>query len=150
MTQRRNCQTFTAEVNGHEYTFNAYTTSTRNGFCHTIKAYYWSECGYHDFTDTKVSYFNRTWERFDYETALRRAIEKCPKEDRSALYSVLIEGKAQEEQKKAEDFINAFESAYKGLNEKSREILAESVGNIHNEAQANAALYMAQMLNVLQ
>lgn len=151
MTQRRNCQTFTAEVNGHEYTFNAYTTSTRNGFCHTIKAYYWSECGgYHDFTDTKVSYWNRTWERFEYESALSRAIEKCPKADQKELRDILIEHKAKKKHEECEAFLKSFESAYNGLNEKSKETLANYVGNIETEAQAHAALGMAQVLNILQ
>lgn len=150
MTQRRNCQTFTAEVNGREYTFNAYTTSTRNGFCHTIKAYYWSECGYYDFTDTKVSYYNRTWERFEYESALSRAIEKCPKADQKDLRDILIERKAQAKHEECAKFMAAFESAYKGLNKQSKETLANCVGNIETEAQAHAALGLAQVLNILQ
>ena len=30
-------------------------------------------------TDTKTSYFNRTWERYDYENTLKRACKKIGK-----------------------------------------------------------------------
>lgn len=149
MTQRRNCQTFTAEVNGHEYTFNAYTTSTRNGFCHTICTFVF-DGEFRNLTDTKVSYYNRTWERFEYESALSRAIEKCPKADQKELRDILIERKAQAKHEECAKFMAAFESAYNGLNEKSKETLANCVGNIETEAQAHAALGMAQVLNILQ
>lgn len=149
MTQRRNCQTFTAEVNGHEYTFNAYTTSTRNGFCHTICTFVF-DGEFRNLTDTKVSYWNRTWERFEYESALSRAIEKCPKADQKELRDILIERKAQAKHEECAKFMAAFESAYNGLNEKSKETLANCVGNIETEAQAHAALGLAQVLNVLQ
>lgn len=55
--------------NGFEAT--CYTTDTRNGFCHT--------CVVDGLTDTKISYFNRTWETYDYETVLRVAIKKYNK-----------------------------------------------------------------------
>lgn len=149
MTQRRNCQTFTAEVNGHEYTFNAYTTSTRNGFCHTICTFVF-DGEFRNLTDTKVSYWNRTWERFEYESALSRAIEKCPKADQKELRDILIERKAQAKHEECAKFMAAFESAYNGLNAKSKETLANCVGNIETEAQAHAALGLAQVLNILQ
>lgn len=149
MTQRRNCQTFTAEVNGHEYTFNAYTTSTRNGFCHTICTFVF-DGEFRNLTDTKVSYWNRTWERFEYESALSRAIEKCPKADQKELRDILIERKAQAKHEECAKFMAAFESAYNGLNAKSKETLANCVGNIETEAQARAALGLAQVLNILQ
>lgn len=98
-TKRRNQQRIDAVVNGREYEFVAYTTSTRCGFCHTVQTW----CDYRNIaTDTKQSYINRTWERFKYETALSSAIRKCPKEDQQGLRDILIERKAQVEHEKAE------------------------------------------------
>lgn len=48
-----------------------YSTNTKNGFCHTAKVY--------GQTDTKVSYLNRTWESFTFETVLKCAIDKYNK-----------------------------------------------------------------------
>lgn len=87
MTARTNRQTFSATVNGRNYEFLAYTTDTRYGFCHTVQT--WRD-GRNIATDTKRGYYNRTWERFDYETVLRAAFEKCPKEDRADLRDVLL------------------------------------------------------------
>lgn len=56
--------------------FACYTTNTKNGFCHTVKTLNNSIFGDKLITDTKNSYFNRTWERFDYESTLIRACKK--------------------------------------------------------------------------
>lgn len=140
-TKRYNHKTFSCTINGRHYAFMAYTTSTRNGFCHTVYTY--------DFpiTDTKVSYYNRTWERFDYESCLRRAIEKvADKALAKQLHDVLIEGKAQEEHEKAEAFIGAFSAAFNSLSDKGKEQLAKAIGEdgLQSEEQANAALAMAR------
>lgn len=68
---------FTFNANGKEYTFSAYGTNTRCGFCHHVI----DEYGRH----TRVSYYNRTWESFTYETTLHKAIEKYPKGEQKEL-----------------------------------------------------------------
>lgn len=141
-TKRYNQQTFSCRINGRDITFMAYTTDTRNGFCHTVTTY--------DFpiSDTKVSYLNRTWERFDYETCLKRAIEKITDKDMAKkIRDVLIDGKAEEEHEKAEAFIGAFTTAYSQLSDKGKESLAKAVGEdgLQNKEQAEAALAMAQL-----
>ena len=147
MTQRRNCQTFTAEVNGHEYTFNAYTTSTRNGFCHTICTFVF-DGEFRNLTDTKVSYWNRTWERFEYESALSRAIEKCPKADETAMRDILIEHKAKKKHEECEAFLKSFESAYNKLSDKNKEILRNSP-QIQTQEQAEGVLSVMHMMNAV-
>ena len=147
MTQRRNCQTFTAEVNGHEYTFNAYTTSTRNGFCHTICTFVF-DGEFRNLTDTKVSYWNRTWERFEYESALSRAIEKCPKADQKALRDILIEHKAKKKHEECEAFLKSFESADNKLSDKNKEILRNSP-QIQTQEQAEGVLSVMHMMNAV-
>src|SRR5574344_2299205 len=103
---RFNQKEFSAKGNGTDYQFLAYTTNTRNGFCHTIKNLT------QDVTDTKVGWGNRTWERFDYECALKGAIEKCPKEDRQKLYDVLIEKKHEEVTKECVAFEKSFKKNF--------------------------------------
>lgn len=141
MTKRYNERTFSCNINGRSYTFKAWTTYTVNGFCHTVRSMDF------DITDTKVSYCNRTWERFDYETCLKRAIGKITDKDMAKrLYDILIDGKAEEEQEKAEAFVSAFSTAYNQLSDKGKESLAKAIGEngLQNEEQAEAALAMAQ------
>ena len=73
-TKKHNIQFFVLNLdNNSEITFKCYTTWTRCGFCHTVVT--WNPVK--DITDTKVTYYNRTWEKFDYESALNNAIHKC-------------------------------------------------------------------------
>lgn len=141
-TKKYNQQNFDACVNERYYNFFCHTTRTRNGFCHTVRTLAdgaWLK-------DTKISYFNRTWERFDYETALKRAIDKCRKEDRDELYAILIERKAQDEHEKAEKFFNAFKSEYDNLSDKNKEILKNSP-HIVSEEQAEGVLGVMKIMN---
>lgn len=141
-TKWYNQQTFSASVNGREYSFYCHTTSTRNGFCHTIETLAdgsWLR-------DTKISYINRTWERFVYETALKRAIEECPKADQAELREIIIEKKFKEEHEKCEKFLSAFQSEYNNLSERNKEILKNSP-EITSEEQAEGVLGVMKMMN---
>ena len=109
---------FTATIDGKDYTFGCHTTDTRNGFCHTCYDYA------HDKT-SKVSYINRTWERFKYETVLRRAIEKCPKRLQQPLTDILINKKSQEIHEQCERDVQRFKELHDGLTDKQKQLLAE-------------------------
>lgn len=146
MTKQYNIQYFTAKVNGEEITFRCYTTSTRNGFCHTAHYTGWD----YSINDTKASYWNRTWERFDYESVLKRAIEKLPKDIQQAVYDQIIDRKAVEEHEKAEAFAKSFEGLYNGLNEESKESLAKSGLEVHSEDDAKAVMGLMALMTLTQ
>lgn len=141
MSKEYGQETFYATVNGNDYSFYAHTTSTRNGFCHTI----WE---FHSDITTKVSYINRTWESFCYETALSRAIEKCPKKDQEELKAILIDKTAKEEEERCNAFFNNFKSTYDSLSEKGKKSL-ENV-EIHSEEQAKGVLALMKMEKILE
>ena len=128
-TKQYDIQYFTAKVNGEEIKFRCYTTDTRSGFCHTAHLMGWK----YDITDSKISYYNRTWERFEYESVLKRAIEKLPTDIRQSVYDQIIDHKAAEEEKKAEDDFNAFKSLHESLSPENKERLST------NRVQINAA-----------
>lgn len=144
MTKQYNIQYFTATVNGNEITFRCYTTNTRNGFCHTAH-----NCTY-SVSDTKASYWNRTWERFDYESVLKRAIEKLPESVRQSVYDQIIDRKAAEEHEKAEAFVKSFEGLYNGLNEENKESLAKSGLEVHSEDDAKAVMGLMSLMTLTQ
>ena len=146
-TKRRNQENFYATVNGTEYVFLCYTTDTRSGFCHTVQIMKGIEFPY---KDTKVSYCNRTWESFRYETALSRAIEKCPKADQGQLRAIIIERTAKEEHERCEAFFGAFKAGWDMLTDENKAKVANTVGMIENEAQANAALGLVQLTALMQ
>ena len=137
---------FTAKVNGKDIIFRCYTTDTRNGFCHTAHYVGW---GY-DINDTKVSYYNRTWERFEYESVLKRAIDKLPTDVRQQVYDQIIDHKAAEEEQKAEDMFNSFKALHEGLSEENKERLANSGIEIHSESDAKAVMGLMALMNIMQ
>jgi hypothetical protein len=146
MVNHYNTQYFTAKVNGEEITFVCYTTYTRVGFCHTAHLTGWKYTA----TDTKQTYYNRTWERFDYESVLKRAIEKLPKDIQQAVYDQLIDRKAAEEHEKAEAFIKSFEASYYALTPENKERLANSGIEVHTEGEAKAVAGLVGLMNLMQ
>ena len=146
MVKQYNVQYFTAKVNGKEIEFRCHTTSTRCGFCHTAHYVGWD----YSLTDTKMSYWNRTWERFDYESVLKKAIDKLPTDVRQQVYDQLIERKAAEEHEKAEAFIKSFETAYNALSAENKERLANSGIQVHTEEQAKAVAGLVGLMNLMQ
>lgn len=89
MKKTYNQREFTCEINGRVFNFNCETSRTRNGFCHHVYDFSqdYGTKRYH----TRVSYFNRTWESFDYESALKSHFEKYDKELAQALRMAIID-----------------------------------------------------------
>ena len=146
MSKQYDVRYFTAKVNGKEIEFRCYTTDTRNGFCHTAHYVGWD----YDLTDTKASYYNRTWERFKYESVLKRAIEKLPKEVRQQVYGQIIDGKAAEEEQKAEEMVEKFQRLHESLSEENKERLANSGIEIHSEGDAKAVMGLMALMSLMQ
>ena len=146
MVKQYDVRYFTAKVNGEEIEFRCYTTDTRCGFCHTAICTTWGI----DTTPSKVSYYNRTWERFEYETVLKSAINKLPKEIRQQVYDQIIDHKAAEEEKKAEEQIAKFESLYNGLSEESKERIAKANLECHSEEDIKFAMGLMGLLKIME
>lgn len=146
MAKQYNIQHFTAKVNGEEITFRCHTTDTRSGFCHTAHLMGWD----YDITDTKASYCNRTWERFDYESVLKRAIEKLPADIQQAVYDQLIDHKAAEEEKKAEEFLESFGKLHSSLSPENKERLANSGIQINSESDARGVMGLMALMSIMQ
>ena len=146
MVTHYNTKHFTAKVNGEEIEFVCYTTYTRAGFCHTAHYMGWV----YDINDTKQSYLNRTWERFDYETVLKRAITKLPKHLQESAYAQIIERKAVEEHEQAEAMIKSFEALHSSLSDENKDRLANSDIEIHSEEDAHAVMGLMSLMSLMQ
>ncbi len=68
---------FRFKFNGHTYEGRATSRDTRSGFAHDITVH---DENYDDATEASMHYFNRTWERYRYESVLHRAIGNLEKE----------------------------------------------------------------------
>lgn len=132
MAKSYNHKTFTFTVNGYTMSFYCETTDTRSGFCH--HAYFWGLDRYGE--HTRVSYYNRTWESFDYESTLRRAADKLPKAIRESLnleFDVIVKN----EHDKCAAFLKAFERNFNALSQEQKAFLKEHTPQIQNKQQAD-------------
>lgn len=137
-TKRYNSKTFVFTVNGEEVRFYCETTRTRNGFCHHVFA----NGGGKYYEHSRVSYLNRTWESFQYESALLHAVDKFPKSLRVPL-RLEIQAVSQNENEKAEAFFQAFAANFAALSTEQKKFVQEHTPFIHNMDQAktvNAAV----------
>lgn len=148
---------FETEVNGKKFTFTCYGQSTSYGFRH-ICTLGWNDTTVAKYIKSdiiaKACYYNRTWERFTYETVLNKGIENLDesKETKEELKAILIEGKAQKEHEECEKFCKSFEALYNGLSEENKEHLKNGLGDnlIQTEEQANAVMGIMKIMTVLQ
>lgn len=141
--QKRNEQYFNCKVNNKDVSFYCYTTDTRNGFCHHALATYDGVYNEH----TRVSYLNRTWERFDYETTLKKAISKMPKEMQNPVKRIIIDKESEEQERKAEEFINDFKAEINKATPQMKQALSKI--HIQSKEQAESVLKITKIFNIL-
>lgn len=139
-TKKYNHEYFTATVGGQEIEFHCWTTSNRNGFCH----YCYTEW----YGNSRCVYYNRTWERFRYESVLSKAIDKFPKAMRESLRAQIIEKKGIESHEKAEAFLGAFRGEYERLSDANKRILSKSP-QIESAEQAEGVLSVMKFMNAI-
>lgn len=143
-TKIYNRKTFEFTVNGENIYFYCSTTYTKNGFCHHV---YTVGCGKEN-EHSRLSYLNRTWESFEYETALLHAVDKFPKSMRAPL-RLEIQAVAKNEHEKAEAFCAAFRANFAALSTEQRKFVQEHTPEIINKDQAkvvNSAMAMMAAL----
>ena len=128
-------------VNGEKISFFCNTTNTKNGFCHHVYVI----GGGKDYEHTRVSYYNRTWEAFEYETALYRAIDKFTKSLREPL-RLEVEAVALDEHKKAERFIKAFAANFAALSDEQKKFVRDHTPEITNKDQAKTVNAVVSVL----
>lgn len=143
-TKIYNRKTFEFTVNGEKIYFYCSTTYTKNGFCHHV----YTVGGGKDYEHSRVSYYNRTWESFEYETALFHAVDKFPKSMRVSL-RLEIQAVAKNEHEKAEAFCAAFRTNFAALSTEQRKFVQEHTPEIISKDQAkmiNTAVAMMAAL----
>lgn len=132
-TKRYNEKRFTFMVNGQPLSITCDQTYTRDGFCHHAFLY---GCGfYHE--HTRVKYYNRTWERFTYESVLRAAVRKLPKQYRAPL-ELEIDTIATDTAAKADAFLQAFKRNYSALSDEQKDFLRAHTPHLETPDQAKA------------
>jgi hypothetical protein len=143
-TKRYNIKTFEFVVNGEHIYFTCDTTNTRMGFCHHVFVSGGGKYNEH----SRVSYLNRTWESFQYETALLHAVEKFPKNLRASL-RLEIQAVAKNEHEKAEAFCAAFAANFAALSTEQKKFVQEHTPVITSMDQAKVVNSAVAMMAAL-
>lgn len=143
-TKRYNSKTFDFTINGEHIYFYCDTTKTKNGFCHHVFAV----GGGKDYEHTRVSYLNRTWETFDYETALKSAAAKFCKSLREPL-RLEIQAVALGEHEKAEKFIQVFLANFALLSSEQKKFVRDHTSEITCKNQAKIVNTAVAMMAAL-
>lgn len=133
MAKIYNKQTFTFIVNGTPVAIYCNTTHVPTGFVH--HAYL---CGLgRDFEHSRIKYYNRTWEAYDYESVLKAAAAKLKKADREALL-LDLDTYRDDEREKYNKFFAAFERNFKTLSNEQKDFLKKHTPHIETANQARA------------
>ena len=143
-TKIYNRKTFEFTVNGEKIYFFCSTTDTKNGFCHHV----YTVGGGKDYEHSRVSYYNRTWESFNYETALLHAVDKFPKSMRVSLRLEIL-AVAKNEHEKAEAFCAAFRANFAALSTEQRKFVQEHTPEIISKDQAKMVNTAVAMIAAL-
>lgn len=138
-TKRYNQESFHIETTEGTYSFYCWTTHTRSGFCHTC----W--CSNTDQT-TKVSYYNRTWESYDYQTALRKAWDKLPKRLQEQMRA-WDELKVTHDHEKYEAQFARFKELYSGLTDRQKDAMKNVT--LQTEQDVESVMSIMAMANVI-
>ena len=143
-TKIYNRKTFEFTVNGEKIFFYCSTTRTKNGFCHHV----YTVGGGKENEHSRVLYLNRTWESFEYETALLHAVDKFSKSMRAPL-RLEIQAVAKNEHEKAEAFCAAFAANFAALSTEQKKFVQAHTPDITSMDQAkvvNSAMAMMAAL----
>ncbi len=131
--KRYNKVSHTFMINGESIAFYCETTNTRDGFCHHV----WAYGGGKECEHTRVKYYNRTWETFDYETAMRAAAAKYPKATKEALL-LEIDMIGKQEADRAKKLFQAFTANFARLSTEQKTFLREHASHLETREQGTA------------
>lgn len=144
-TKHYNHKSFSFIVNGEHCTIYCYTTYTRTGFCH--HAYF---CGLgRDFEHTRNSYYNRTWERYNYETVMRAAVRKLAKSIQPALM-LELDNIGRQEHEKCERMFAAFKTNFNALSAEQKHFVREHTPHLETAQQAQTVSAGMALMAMMQ
>lgn len=144
MAKIYNQQTFSFVINGDPVSIYCNTTDVPTGFLH--HAYL---CGLgREYEHSRVKYYNRTWESYDYETVLKAAAAKLKKADREVLL-LEIDTYGDKDREKYNKFLAAFQRNFKTLSTEQKDFLKKHTPHIETANQARAVAGVVGCMSLL-
>ena len=152
MAKQYNKQSFYFTLpDGRDVLIVAWRYETRNSWGHKASLAYVGNV-FPDF-EKRITYYNRTWERFTYESMLLKVIREYFSGNKNALIREClkkqIDAIAKHEEEECDAFMKAFSKAYAALSDDQKQRLADADIEITNEKQADIALSAIQAMALL-
>lgn len=138
-----------------------FTFNTLEGEKITIEAwaYYYSRSWGHKGhvigadIEKHITYYNRTWEAFKYESLLHKIIWALyplkSDEARRAFMLAQVDAIAKNKRAEAEAWLNSFKTAWDALSDKTRATIQKSDIVLNTKEQADALIKGAQLLDIM-
>lgn len=136
-SKRRNYQTIDTE-NLHVI---CATYNTRNGYAHEVSVY-----GAGGVVEAKKNYQGRTWERFEYESVIRKVAAKLPKQYESELLKY-CDDREEQERIDCEKWCRSFEKLHSGLTDSQKQTLSNVT--ITSESEAKTVMGVMACMNLM-
>ena len=140
MAKQYNLQSFYFTLpNGKEMRIEAWRYEHSRGWGHKARIVWVGDdlIGY----EKRITYYNRTWERFTYESVLERLFEDYFNGKKYALTRKVLKAQidaiAKHESDKCEKWLKSFTKAYNGLSDKQKAALAASDIEVTTSEQAD-------------
>ncbi len=145
MVKKQNITSFTHKINGENYTIDCWATNTRNGFCHHASIYL-NGVEY----KARVSYLNRTWECFKYETVMERLIDRVPDYLRPEFKKWFIDFEEAKCKGECGKFLDEFKAAHDALSPEQKQWFADHTPTLETQEQADIVLGAMKMAPIFE
>ena len=147
MASMYNEQLFTFKtLEGDEVKIMAWTYSYSRSWGHKARA-----LGLN--LEKHITYYNRTWEAFKYESMLHKIIwalyPNKSDEARRSFMLAQVDAIAQNKREEAEAWLNCFKKTWDALSDKTRATIQKSGIILHSKEQADALIKSAQLLDAV-
>lgn len=136
-------------LNGEELEVTCFTYETQYNWGHRCYVFYNNM----QLKEEKITYYNRTWECFKYESLLKKVIEKIypgkkQKIERDFLRKQ-VHAIADREREEVEKWATNFMKAFNNLSENAKNALADSDILLNSREEADATLKALQALDAV-
>lgn len=127
----------------HTVNFSAYCAvyDNRVGFVHEVDIFYNGGSVY-----AKIQYYNRSWESWEFESVINKAIEKLPAALREEARTE-FQAYADRESEKMEAKFKAFQAAFSGLTAEQKKTLSSVT--VTDKAGFDAVCAATQVMSLL-
>ena len=137
-------------LNGGELTINCFIYETQHNWGHRCHVYLNGA----DWGEYKITYYNRTWERFKFESLLYKVINSiyANKRDQVAneFLSKQVEAIAIREREACQAWINSFQTVWNGLSDETKKTIQEKNIIVHTTEEADTVLAGLKVLKLLE